>query len=355
MHQHIATPRSMFYPNMNLLRYLLSLGILINHYNVLTDHNVPYFISHDRIGGFFVLSGFLMYHSYSKLTGLKSFIVHRARRILPTYLFIVLICAFGLVFVSSYSFSEYFTSSGFWKYLAANLSFCNWLCPNLPGVFDSSAFSIDVVNGSLWTMKVEWVLDLSVPVFVWVILKTKWRRELLTVCIILFSMGVRGWILYKLELTENPVYSILERQFVSQMAFFYCGMLCYFWRDKINRYKGKVIGIGAILYILSPYIPYAHVVLAPPAMAMLLIGISMIGKTITAFIHTNCISYNIFLVHYPIIQLCVWFGIKDYPVWVSLTVVIALTVALALFTNKFIDRPFNKKRKNKIKTVLPIN
>lgn len=37
-------PGNMFYPNMNLLRYLLSLGILINHYNFVTGHSIPYFI-----------------------------------------------------------------------------------------------------------------------------------------------------------------------------------------------------------------------------------------------------------------------------------------------------------------------
>ena len=102
-----AKGRSMFYPNMNLLRYLLSLGILINHFNLLGGFSIPYFISHDRIGGFFVLSGFLMFHSYTKLNNLPRFAIHRARRILPTYIFIVILCAIAGVFLTTLPVSRY--------------------------------------------------------------------------------------------------------------------------------------------------------------------------------------------------------------------------------------------------------
>lgn len=335
---------SMFYPNMNLLRYLLSFGILINHFNVLGGHSVPYFISHDRIGGFFVLSGFLMYHSYSKLTGVKAFVIHRARRILPTYVFIVLLCAIGCVFVSNLTFWQYFTDVGFWKYLAANLSFLNWLSPDLPGVFQGPEFVEHSVNGSLWTMKVECMLDLSVPLFVWLLSKTGWRKEYLAFGIILLSMISRLYIDNLYEKTGNHLYSILGRQVLTQMGFFYAGMLIYFLRSWVNKYKIDVIGIGLVLYIIGPFIPYGHIFIAPPAVALLFLGISMIGRTITAFIHVNCISYNIFLVHYPLIQICVWSGLNEYPIWVSLGSVLIATIILALFTNRFIDRPFARKR-----------
>ena len=275
-------PKTMFYPNMNMLRYLLSLGILINHYNVLGGHDVPYFISHDRIGGFFVLSGFLMYHSYMKLQDLRRFVVHRARRILPTYVFIVLLCAMGGVFVTALPAWDYFTSAGFWKYLAANLTFMNWLCPGLPDVFVGPEFQEWAVNGSLWTMKVEWVLDLSVPVFVWFLAKTGWRKEYLAVCIIVISMICRLYIDHLYEVTGNHLYSILGRQVLTQMGFFYAGMLVYFLRDTVERYKQDVIGVGLLLYLVGPFIPYGHIFIAPAAVSMLFLGISMIGRTITA-------------------------------------------------------------------------
>lgn len=76
---------------------------------------------------------------------------------------IVVACAAGLVFASDLTPAQYFTDSGLIKYLAANLSFLNFLHPTLPGVFQGQEFVNPAVNGSLWTMKIEWALYLSVP------------------------------------------------------------------------------------------------------------------------------------------------------------------------------------------------
>lgn len=336
-------PGSMFYPNMNLLRYLLSLGILINHFNLLTCHDIQYFIPYDRIGGFFVLSGFLMYHSYTKIQNVPKFIKHRARRILPTYLFIVLVCAIGGVFITNLSFVGYFTDISFWKYLTANLSFLNWLAPSLPGVFEGPEFVNAAVNGSLWTMKVEWLLDLSVPLFIWIIAKTRWRKEYFAFAIIIISIILRSVFYYFYVSTGHQIFEILSRQAFSQMGFFYAGMLIYFYRDVVERKLKYVVLIGLILYVSEGFIPIIRPIIGPFAAAMLFLGISMWHRTITKFIHVNCISYNIFLVHYPIIQVCVMFGLRNLPVWQSLSVVVAITVVFAYLTNRFIDRPFNRR------------
>lgn len=334
-------PGNMFYPNMNLLRYLLSLGILINHYNFVTGHNIPYFIYHDRIGTFFVLSGFLMYHSYYKIQKVGGFVKHRACRLLPTYIFIVLFCAFGGVLITTLSSTEYFNSESFWKYLGCNLFFLNWLQPNLPGVFEGHEFVTNTVNSSLWTMKVEILLDLSVPLFLFITTHTKLRKELLALIIIVSSMFLRMFFISRLEATGNGLYEILSRQFFGQASFFYFGMLAYFYRHIIKKYKFYFIALGFILYIVGPCINYGDVFISPISVTFLAIGISVIGTTIKPFIHTNCISYNIFLIHFPIIQVALLIGLNNYPVWISLGTILLITVLLAILTNRFIDKPFS--------------
>lgn len=332
----------MFYPNMNLLRYLLSLGILIHHFNVLTGRDVPFVIYYEGVEGFFALSGFLMYHSYSKISKLWPFVKHRAKRILPTYIFIVLLSAIAGAFISDLGILNYIRSAETWKYLAANLTFLNWLQPTLPGVFSQPQFIESAVNGSLWTMKVEWVLDLSVPLFVYILHKTKFKKEALALFIILFSILSRCFFQTVYINTGKQIFEILSRQFFCQMGFFYGGMLIYFWRDKFNLYNIYIITIALILYIIVPYVPYVNIIIAPFYIPALVIGLSMIGRTIKKFQHHNCISYNIYLIHYPIIQFGIFCGLNTLPLYASLTSTITLTVILALLTNHYIDQKFLK-------------
>lgn len=93
----------------------------------------------------------------------KRYFLKRALRIYPAYFCIVLICAVMGVFFSAYSWREYWSLS-LLKYIAANLVFLNFLQPNLPGLFESNA--IQAVNGALWTLKIEVMFYLFVPLAV---------------------------------------------------------------------------------------------------------------------------------------------------------------------------------------------
>lgn len=61
-------PYAIPYPNnVGLVRYYLALSVLIVHFNSLTGSNIFWpTSSYAGVGGFFALSGFLMYGSYLK-------------------------------------------------------------------------------------------------------------------------------------------------------------------------------------------------------------------------------------------------------------------------------------------------
>lgn len=289
--------------NMGVVRYVLAFAVVFAHFNSMTGNNVYFPISsYTAVGGFFALSGFLMYGSYHKRHDLKGYVKSRARRILPAYFLVVLGAALFLSLISDLGFSDYFASSGLWKYLGANLCFLNFLEPTLPGVFDNCV--IPAVNASLWTMKVEWALYLSVPLFFFILKRAGGRPLVWFWGIIVFAICYRLFFTHLHSVTGNGFYQILGRQFLGQMSYFYIGALCYHLLPQFLRYKWALLaGVGLLLGLsfLLPY-HYYSIVVQPFAVSVAVIWFSIVGKWGAWEGKRDNLSYNIYLCHFPIIQ-----------------------------------------------------
>lgn len=325
-----------YYPNMDLMRYVMSIAVIIAHINGAIGSDIPFFLtSYEAVGGFFAISGFLMYPNYIRHNNFKLYTLHRARRILPPYIFIVVAAALCLVAVSCLTWREYFLSSGFWKYLAANLSFLNWLHPDLPGVFQGVRYATSAVNPSLWTMKVEWCLYLSVPIFVFLQAHlSKLRKETLVLELIALSVLYRLIFTYFYFSTGSQIYDILRRQIFGQFSFFYAGMLIFFLRSKIERHPLFTIAIGFFLWVVMKCSPYwFSIFLEPFAISAVVLGISLLPYDITPLRHKNNISYHLYLFHYPVIQLGIYFGIAVCGPTAMTLYVFAVTTLLSLFAH----------------------
>ena len=147
----------------DFLRYFFATSLIIVHFCTLTNSDQFWFVSGTtRVKAFFIMSGFLVFYSYIKKENLKDYIKKRIRRILPPYLLVITLCVILGLFVTNMTIQDYVTSKETYKYLIANFSFLNFIQPTLPGVFESNP--IQAVNGSLWTMKVEVMFYVSVPV-----------------------------------------------------------------------------------------------------------------------------------------------------------------------------------------------
>lgn len=331
---------------MDIVRYVLAISVIVSHVNILMGYdNIWWPVSpYTCVSGFFALSGFLIYPSYLKHKTIKSYVSARARRILPSYIFIVVACAVSLVAVSTLPVWEYFSSSGFWAYLAANLSFLNFLHPSLPGVFDSPGFVMPAVNGALWTMKVEWALYLTFPITALGLLrmKTRGRMALLWIiigCSILFRMGA----VIMLEHTGKAIYDIIGRQFFGQLSFFYMGVMLYFKRDWLVSNRWAVLVAVVALFLAEPYIPYGRTLLSPITISTAVVWLSIIGEWGRKLSRGDNVSYDIYLFHFPIIQIAVQAGLKEWPWWGSFLIVTAVTTVLAVIEWKLIGKPFYRR------------
>ncbi len=115
------------------------------------------------VKAFFVVSGLLVFMSYDRTRNLARYFEKRARRIYPAYFTVVTGSALLLFVLSFASPGEY--AMGATNYLAANLAFLNFLSPTLPGVFENNPMR--AVNGALWTLKIEVMFYVTVPVLAW--------------------------------------------------------------------------------------------------------------------------------------------------------------------------------------------
>lgn len=333
--------------NMGVVRYLLALGVIVAHFNLLAGGDVPFlFSSYSAVGGFFTLSGFLVYGSYLKHYSPGRYIKSRALRLLPAYWSTILIFAIALAGVSALPTSDYFTSSQFWKYLLANLSFLNFIEPDLPGVFQDRGMT--AVNVSLWTMKVEWMLYLTVPLVANVIRKTKWRPAYVFVGIYVLSICYRLVFLWLYEETEKEIYNILGRQFVGQLMYFYVGVLIYYYFDYFMSHKAAVLVVSVSLLALQPWLGNTvGVMVHPLAFGCLVILASMVGKWGTFEGKRDNVSYNMYLVHAPIIQLVVFFGLTTVcGVWLTFAISLMSVVLLSVCMNLFVEKPIQKLTKS---------
>lgn len=330
---------------MMVVRYILSFWVLYNHTIELAQINLPLLpSSYYAVGCFFTLSGFLMFPSFQKRQELKHYVSRRARRILPPYFFIVILCALSFVFISDYSWKEYFSNSGFWKYLIANLSFLNFLHVNLPGVFDGNQFVLNTVNGSLWTMKGEWVCYLSVPLFFYLIKRFSKRGNLILLAVIFFSLTCNYIFFYKADITGNALYLLIAKQFGTLLVYFYIGALINYYFPLFIKYRWYIILIDILIILFCDYIPIYDFILKPFVAGTLVLWFSMVGSWGKSLSKHDEVSYDIYLFHFPVIQFIVYLGlpVKQSPIVVLLTIIV-ITVSLAVLSWNIVGKHFFKR------------
>lgn len=331
--------------NMGIVRYYLSGAVVVAHVAYLGGYNLSFITTSEQaVGGFFAMSGYLMYGSYGRKPNLGNYVRKRLLRIVPPYFFIVLLAALALCFVSCLPFGEYFSDKGLYGYLAANLSFLNFLHPALPGVFQGHGFTTDAVNGSLWTMKCEWVCYMSIPLIYWLLARTRIKAAWLLVGIIVAAAIYRWWFLGLYEQTGNKIYEILARQFVWMMSYFCVGALICVYKKQFLENPFWTLFWLLILVLWGDRIPTFEYWGQPVIIGSLVLWFSLVGKWGTWEAKYENISYELYLYHWPVIQLGVYLGLNSVlDKWGFLAYAYAATILLALTGANLTNALFRRK------------
>jgi peptidoglycan/LPS O-acetylase OafA/YrhL len=327
--------------NFDLLRFLLAIIVFLVHASTLSNVDAlsiinKFFSSESAVKAFFVVSGFLIFMSYENSKDIKQYFSKRIRRVYPAYFSIVVLSAVIGCFFSTYTLSDYISFVLF-KYLAANLVFLNFLQPNLPGLFENN--TLHAVNGALWTLKIEVMFYLFVPLAVMSF--RKYGRFYVMLLLYILS------ILYSFSMSEmarrtgHDFYLELQRQLPGQIAFFMAGAMGYYYFPQLVKYKKWLIAISLFSFVFQLWLPW--IVVQPIALGILVISFACFFPYIGNFGKFGDFSYGIYVVHFPVIQLLIAFGLFNQSPWIAICFAGLLVISVAVSFWHFIEKPFLQK------------
>jgi peptidoglycan/LPS O-acetylase OafA/YrhL len=333
--------------NLDCLRLMLASTVALFHFRALSE--LPALSSFDRflsapfaVRSFFVISGLLIFRSYTRSSSVSSYFEKRVRRIYPAYFTVIVVAAIALCTLSTVPISHYF-GFGFWKYLGANLLFLNFLAPSLPGVFQSN--SITAVNGALWTLKIEAVFYLSVPIIHYLCKRLGTKQVMLAIfslsCLWKYGfayLATRGAShgLFSLDSSRN-IYSQLEVQFPAQLAYFTAGILLLLYFDKLKHHSLAISVITACLYLVDHF--YTHGILDIFWISGLVFVIGF-WRYLGNFSKYGDFSYGVYIVHWPIIQTLIVFGAAKLNPALFLMIGISLITLTAFLMWHLVENRF---------------
>jgi peptidoglycan/LPS O-acetylase OafA/YrhL len=247
------------------------------------------------IEGFFITSGALVSGSLARAANLADYAGKRVRRLYPAYAVVIVIPALISLAISR-------DLGGVLAYLAANLTFLNFLHPALPGLFDGQRFT--EVNGALWTLKIEVLFYLVLPLLA---LALRHLGRLWWLGILLLYVGGETWRLALPNVYAHSFPLELARQLPGQMAFFASGMaLWHLW----DAAKASPLRFGAIGLVLTA-VSFAHPLLEPlraAGLTGLITCAAFVPGPALNVARFGDVSYGVYITHFPILQALVMTG-----------------------------------------------
>lgn len=301
--------------NFDLVRFWLAMTVCLVHAAQLSGEPALRLLelalsSELAVQGFFAVSGFLIVMSYERSSSLRAYFEKRARRLVPAYVVVVVLSA---TLLKAFSEAQYFYfTQAWWSYLAANLSYLNFLHPTLPGVFQHNGNP--AVNGALWTLKIEIGFYLMVPCFVWAV-----RRYGAVAVILAGYLLSAGY--------SASVSGSLQHQLPGEWRFFMVGAACHYGWSRLLRHRFALIASACAILAAKHVLPLP--LIEPVAVGLLVIcagSFFYLGD----FGRYGDFSYGIYILHFPVIQTLVSLGAFQSQPWPALFTAVTLTLSGAV-------------------------
>jgi peptidoglycan/LPS O-acetylase OafA/YrhL len=282
------------------------------------------------VGGFFVLSGFLITRSYESVSSVGRFIWHRFLRIFPAFWVCLVVTAFGLAPLafayqhgSLHNYlaevpgpSSYVTSNFF---LAIYQQRIGTVFAHLPSPFDT--------NLSLWTLNPEFFCYLCVAALGIVGVIRRVPAVVGVVTLMLFTAYAA--LLWR----YGNVYLI---QVEALFVYFSFGAFAYLRRDHIPM--SPWIAALCCVALLATLTTRAFGYVVIPCIAYLTL-FSAMRLPLQGFDRRIDVSYGLYIYAFPVQQLLVMYGITRFGFTLYFVCALAVTLALAAASWFTIEKP----------------
>ncbi len=328
--------------NFDLLRLYLAFSVCFAHLGEASGVAAflplaRFFYSGIAVDCFFVVSGFLIFRSFDRSSTTSSYLNKRVRRIYPAYFSVVVLAAFLLPFLFAQPATDLLFSSQWFHYFFSNLAFLNFLQPDLPGIF--TANPLQVINPPLWTIKIEVMFYLSIPL---IFLLFKNRKQWLVLCGLYATSLAYSFFFLHLHATQGlEIYLKLEKQLPGQLTFFLSGGGLYLYFPLFRKYWKSCLFLAALTILFQEYLLLQP--LYPFALAITVISFALCLPYLGNWGKFGDMSYGVYIYHFPIIQIFTSLSLFNGQVWIRFTGLVLTILATAFFSYHCIERPFLKR------------
>jgi peptidoglycan/LPS O-acetylase OafA/YrhL len=330
-----------FNNNFDILRLLLSLVVFFYHAEIILGINLPiYFSGEFAVKCFFVVSGYLIVKSYISSKSLKAYSISRFFRVYPLYLLLIILtsCLSAVYIYLINSSVDWLTVA---KYFIFNSVFANFLQPTIPYVFDGNENYPSIINGSLWTLKVEVAFYILVPL-VYHLGSNKNHWLSITAILFLFSSVLGFFISVYVEALGLPAQ--LNNQIPTLLIYFMGGAFFNF-----IRLEGLIFFIVFLISCFSILFLDVFEILESVFISFFVMYLAL-GSPVKIAIPSSVgdLSFFIYLFHFPILQVMSFYS-YDYGVYNALGFSLLICTAFAWLSWHYLESPLLNYVKLKVK------